>query len=173
MSIISTIYLLGAIYLTYTNKIQFDWKNLFNTDGLAVLGCLFALGEILLSNRNCISKSINKFFIKNKQFNYRIDICSYDISSDINVEDISKVFEKNIIEFLSISNVERRAINKLSNAKLVVDYKNIGVSAEYRKNKNDFNMSFEGRGKYGDIESTNYDILYLSSLVKFISTKFL
>lgn len=173
MSVISSIYLLGAIYLTYINKIQFDWRYLFNTDGLTVLGCLFALGEIFLSNRNWISKKINKFFIKNKQFNYRIDICANNISEELKVDDISEVFEKNIIEFLNIPNVQRKSINKLSNAKLSVNYKMLGIIAEYRKNKNNFNMSFEGSGKYGNIDSTNYDILYFSSLVKFIATKFL
>lgn len=173
MSILSLIYLVGAIYLTYINKIQFDWKNLFNTDGLAILGCIFATGEILLSNRNWISKKISQFLIKNKQFNYRIDICSYDVSDDVSPESISKVFEENIVEFLRISNIERKANNRLSSAKLSVDYKSIGVNAEYRKNKDNFNMSFEGRGKYGNINSTKYDILYFSALFKFISTIFL
>ena len=34
-------------------------------------------------------------------------------------------------------------------------------------------MTFEGKSKYGNIDSTKYDILYFSALVKFISSKFL
>lgn len=173
MSIISIIYLLGAIYLTYTNKIKFDWKNLFNTDGLAILGCIFAIGEIFLSNRNHLSKIINKFLIKNKQFNYRIDICSYDVSDEVSLEHISKVFESNIVEFLKIQSIERKSTNKISSAKLAINYKSLGVTSEYRKNRDNFNMTFEGKSKYGNIDSTKYDILYFSALVKFISSKFL
>ncbi|CEN89052.1 Uncharacterised protein [[Clostridium] sordellii] len=173
MSIVSGVYLVGAIYLTCINKIQFDWKNLFNTDGLAILGCIFALGEIFLSNRNWISKKINQFFINNKHVNYRIDICSHNADSDIIIENVSKIFEEKIKDFLNASSVERRAKNKLSSANLNVDYKGLGISAEYRKNKGNFNMSFEGRGKYGNINNTKYDILYFSSIVKFISNIFL
>lgn len=33
------VYLFGCLYLLIVQKINFDWKNLFNTDGMAVLGC--------------------------------------------------------------------------------------------------------------------------------------
>lgn len=69
---ISIVYLLGAIIIIVTGKIKWDITNLFNTDGLSLLGCIFAVGELILSKRNIISKCVNQMLISNKLLQYRI-----------------------------------------------------------------------------------------------------
>lgn len=171
MFIISIIYLIGAIVLICLKK--FDWVNLFNTDGLALFGCISALGELILSKRNCISRKINELYIGNRYTNFRIDINTKYLINEVQIEQISNKFETIINSNLELKDLERKPINRLINDRWVLKYESIGLEVEYQRKRSNFIIILKGKTQYGKIKNRKKDILYLNLLIKLLSNKFL
>lgn len=173
MFIMSAIYLIGAIVLIIFNKIEFDILNFFNTDGLALLGCIFALGEMIFSKRNFISKKINELFISKKQVNSAINIHLKCLTDKVDLVNISNKFEEILKENLTLGNLGIRRISKFLDNRIRLRYENIGLELEYYKEGRECNIRLKGQLQYGNINSKKNNILYLSNLVKILSTDFL
>lgn len=173
MFIISLIYLIISIILIVFKKIDFNLLNLFNTDGLALLGCIFATGELFFSKRNKISKKINEFLIKRKHVNFRIDISARCLKSEISIKDISNKFEEVLIRNLLVKDLERKPESKLTEDRWSLKYGSIGLELEYLKQNNSLFIILKGKTQYGKINIKDNDILYLSLLIKLLGNEFL
>jgi hypothetical protein len=173
MFILSIIYLVGTIGLLLFKKINFDLLNLFNTDGLALLGCFFAVGELILSKRNYISKKINEVLISRKYTNFRIDISTRSLKKVINIEEVANQLETVFNANLNISNLGRKPQNKLIDNRWVLRYENLGIDVEYLQQNNNLYITLKGKSQYGKINIKDKYILYLSILVKMLSNEFL
>lgn len=166
-------YLVGAIILLIFKKIHFNILDLFNTDGLALLGCVFATGELILSKRNFLSKKVNEALIRGKYTNFRIDISMKSLKTEIRIEEISNILENVFNENLNISNLGRKPQNKLIPNRWYLKYENLGLEVEYIQQNNNLYIILKGKAQYGKINIKDKDILYLSSLVKMLSNEFL
>ena len=173
MFLFSIVYLIVSSVLVGAHIIKFGLSNLFNTDGLTLFGCVFALGELILSKRNFISKKINELIIKNKQVNFRIDISLISSKENIRIKDISDKFEEVISSNLEISDLNRRSLNRLTDSRWEIKYESIGLEIKYLLENNRVDIIFKGMSKYGKIDLKDKEILYLSLLVKLIANEFL
>lgn len=169
---ISIVYLIGAIILTITQKIKWDIVNFFNTDGLTLLGCLCATGELILSKRNAISKYINQKLIANKIVQYRIGIV-LELAEERTIESLINTFENELIEGLKIDELPRKTITEIVNNSCKMYYEICGCMVEFYKTDKTINMRINGKGKYGKLHSRKNDILYLSLLIEIINNKLL
>lgn len=170
---VSVIYLILYIIFVITKKINFEFLNLFNPDGLSIIGCIFAVGELLFSKRNLMSKKINEFFIKKKYVNFRIDISTKCENKNNIIKELVDKFEEVLNNNLSLDNLDKKPQNKLTEYNHTVRYENIGLEVQYIKENNNLSMILKGKSQYGKISSKENDILYLTLLVKILSNKFL
>lgn len=169
---ISIVYLIGAIILIITQKIKWDIVNLFNTDGLALLGCLFAMGQLVLSKRNAVSKYINQKLISNKIVQYRIGMV-LELAEERTIESWINTFENELIEGLQIDELPRKTITEIINDSCKMYYEICGCMVEFYKTDKTINIRINGKGKYGKLHSRKNDILYLSLLIEIINNKLL
>lgn len=172
MFIISIIYLIGAIISLCNGIIEISLKNFFNTDGLALLGCIFAIGELFLSRKNWISKKINELFILNRLVNYRIGIVFNCKDFDNSIETVVNVFEESIKKTLKIENLNRRPITELKKASWKILYQELPCGIDIYKSSSGVNIKITGNGKYGKIGLRKSNILYFSKLIDSLSKHF-
>lgn len=168
----SIVYLIGAIILIFTQNIEWKIVNLFNTDGLALLGCLFAMGELILSKRNFLSKVINQILICNKVIQYRFGVV-LELTEEMPIEFWTDIFENNLKSGLQINELSRKVITEVKNDSCKMFYETCGCMVEYYRMDKSVNFRIQGKGKYGKIHSRKSDILYLSLLVEIVNNKLL
>lgn len=169
---ISIAYLIGAIIFIVTGKIKWDITNLFNTDGLSLLGCIFAFGELILSKRNIISKWINQMIISNKVLQYRIGIV-LELEEQKTIKYWINVLENNLRQVLNIEELPSKTINEIKNDSCKMYYETCGFMIDYYKNNECLNIRISGKGKYGKLYSKKRDLMYLSLLIETLSNGFL
>lgn len=169
---ISIAYLFGAIIIIVTGKIKWDITNLFNTDGLSLLGCIFAVGELILSKRNIISKWINQMLISNKVLQYRIGIV-LELEEQKTIKYWINILENNLRQVLNIDELPSKTINEIKNDSCKMYYETCGFMIDYYKNNECLNIRISGKGKYGKLHSKKKDIMYLSLLIETLSNDFL
>lgn len=169
---ISIVYLLGAIIIIVTGKIKWDITNLFNTDGLSLLGCIFAVGELILSKRNIISKCVNQMLISNKLLQYRIGMV-LELEEQQTIKYWINTLENNLRQILNIEELPSKTINEIKNDSCKIYYETCGFMIDYYKNKECLNIRISGKAKYGKLQSKKKDIMYLSLLIEMLSNGFL
>lgn len=169
---ISIVYLLGAIIIIVTGKIKWDITNLFNTDGLSLLGCIFAVGELILSKRNIISKCVNQMLISNKLLQYRIGMV-LELEEQQTIKYWINTLENNLRQILNIEELPSKTINEIKNDSCKIYYETCGFMIDYYKNKECLNIRISGKAKYGKLHSKKKDIMYLSLLIEMLSNGFL
>lgn len=169
---ISIVYLLGAIIIIVTGKIKWDITNLFNTDGLSLLGCIFAVGELILSKRNIISKCVNQMLISNKLLQYRIGMV-LELEEQQTIKYWINTLENNLRQILNIEELPSKTINEIKNDSCKIYYETCGFMIDYYKNKECLNIRISGKAKYGKLHSKRKDIMYLSLLIEMLSNGFL
>lgn len=169
---LSILYLVGAAILIMCNKIEWDITNFFNTDGLALLGCLFAAGELFFSKRNPISKLVNQQLLCNRMVNYRVGIVLERIK-DAEIEAWLDLFENKLKGLLKMSELNRKVISEVENDSCKMYYEDIGVNIECYKTEGNVNFRITGKTKYGKLHSKKYDLLYLTTLIELLYNKFL
>lgn len=169
---ISIVYLLGAIIIIVTGKIKWDITNLFNTDGLSLLGCIFAVGELILSKRNIISKCVNQMLISNKLLQYRIGMV-LELEEQQTIKYWINTLENNLRQILNIEELPSKTINEIKNDSCKIYYETCGFMIDYYKNNECLNIRISGKAKYGKLHSKKKDIMYLSLLIEMLSNGFL
>lgn len=169
---VSIVYLIGAIIIIVTGKIKWDITNLFNTDGLSLLGCIFAVGELILSKRNIISKWINQMLISNKVLQYRIGIV-IELGEQKPIKYWINALENNLKQVLNIEELPSKPIKEIKNDSCKMYYETCGFMIDYYKNNECLNIRISGKGKYGKLHSRKKDIMYLSLLIETLSNGFL
>ena len=169
---ISIAYLIGAIIIIVTGKIKWDITNLFNTDGLSLLGCIFAFGELILSKRNIISKWINQMLISNKVLQYRIGIV-LELEEQKTIKYWINVLENNLRQVLNIEELPSKTINEIKNDSCKMYYETCGFMIDYYKNNECLNIRISGKGKYANLHSKKRDLMFLSLLIETLSNGFL
>lgn len=169
---LSIIYLFGAIILIITKKIEWNIINLFNTDGLALLGCIFAFGELVFSKRNAVSKYINQKLISNRVLQYRIGIV-LEIDEVKPLEYWINTLEKDLREGLIVEELSRKAISEIANDSCKMYYQTCGCMIDFYKNNKSINIRITGKAKYGKLHSKKNDILYLSLLIEILNNRFI
>ena len=172
MGWIAIVYLLGAIIIIVTGKIKWDITNLFNTDGLSLLGCIFAVGELILSKRNIISKCVNQMLISNKLLQYRIGMV-LELEEQQTIKYWINTLENNLRQILNIEELPSKTINEIKNDSCKIYYETCGFMIDYYKNKECLNIRISGKAKYGKLHSKKKDIMYLSLLIEMLSNGFL
>ena len=173
MTVISAIYLFFFIIVVIKSKITNNEFDFLDADGLAIIGSVFALAELLISKRNAVSKKINSRIYYNKEVNYQIMVTLE--TSTLSIKEIIEELESCISDFLSIEELHRKPNSKLMSNAWKVSYDSIGceINCSLRySNKEDshrlFDLKISGNNKYGKINSRKKDILYLASLVKIL-----
>lgn len=173
MFFISLIYLMGAMILIITQNIQWKITNLFNTDGLALLGCIFAFGELYFSKRNVFSKKINQILVFNKLIKYRIGMV-VEMPEEKTLDYWLELFEDNLKRALYVDDLSRKIVAETRNDCFKVYYEPCGCMVDiYRIKEGEVGIRIEGRGKFGKLHSRRHDILYVCLLVEIINNKFI
>ena len=136
---VSIVYLIGAIIIIVTGKIKWDITNLFNTDGLSLLGCIFAVGELILSKRNIISKWINQMLIRNKVLQYRIGIV-IELGEQKSIKYWINALENNLKQVLNIEELPSKPVKEIKNDSCKMYYETCGFMIDYYKNNECLNI---------------------------------
>lgn len=169
---VSVIYLIGAIILIITKKIQWDIVNLFNTDGLALLGCIFALGELVFSKRNFLSKAINQLMISNRVIQYRLGLV-LEVEEEKTLAYWVCLLESQLKQELRVEDLLGKVISEITNESCKMYYEICGCMIEFYKNNKMLNIRITGKGKYGKLHSGKHDILYLAMLIEILNNRFI
>lgn len=178
MSIMSIGYVVFFLYITIRAGITKSSMNFENVDGLNLIGGVIALLEIIVSNRNFISRKINMFIFQNRQVNYKI-MLSFS-SCDLQISQMIEKIEQSIKQYLLLDDLKRKPNSAMTRSCWKMSYDDIGCSIECicdnicgYENKKNCNLIIWGHSKYGKINHSKKDILYLSSLIKIITSYFL
>lgn len=173
MTIVSAIYLVFFIVVLIKSKITNNQFDFLDADGLTIIGSVCALAELVISNRNAVSKKINSWIFYNKEVNYQIMVTLE--TSTLGIKEIIEELESCISNFLNIQELRRKPNSKLMSSIWNVSYDSIGCeincSLHYSNRENSSKMldlKISGHSKYGKINSRKKDILYLASLVKIL-----
>ena len=173
MTIVSAIYLVFFIVVLIKSKITNNQFDFLDADGLTIIGSVCALAELVISNRNAVSKKINSWIFYNKEVNYQIMVTLE--TSTLGIKEIIEELENCISNFLNIQELRRKPNSNLMSSIWNVSYDSIGCeincSLHYSNRENSSKMldlKISGHSKYGKINSRKKDILYLASLVKIL-----
>lgn len=176
MTIVSIGYLIFFVIVLIKAKITNDTFDIFDADGLAIIGGISALLELLISCRNKVSKWINALIFFNKKVNYQITVTFH--SQELEIKDIIEIFETKICEYMRINNLERTPTSKLIKTKWNLSYSELGCDVTCYKHTdgysttNGLGLIVSGNTKYGKINSRKTDILYLATLIKILANDY-
>jgi hypothetical protein len=158
MTIISAFYLVFFIIVLIKSKLTNSEFDFFDADGLTLIGSVFALVELFVSNRNTISKKINAWIFYNKEVNYQIMITLE--TSILNIKDIVEELENCICNYLDVEELRRKPTSNLKSSAWSVFYEGIGCEincqAQYSNvcdTPRTYGLKILGRSKYGKINS--------------------
>lgn len=178
MTVISAIYLVFFIVVLIKSKITNSAFDFFDADGLTIIGSVFALAELFISNRNAVSKKINSWIFYNKEVNYQIMV-TFETST-LSIKEIIEELENCISDYLNIEEMRRKPNSKLMSSAWNVSYESISCEINcslHCSNREDspkiFDLKISGHSKYGKINSRKKDILYFASLVKILGNYYL
>lgn len=177
MTIISVVYLILFIVVAIKSKISNETFDIFDTDGLTIIGSIFALAELLISNKNKLSTQLNKIIFCNKMVSYKINITMS--SQKLQIKDFIDILEHKICEYMEVEELKRKPTSKLQSIKWTLLYEQIGCEIACYSHVYDsynsmtYGLTISGRSKYGKISSRRKDILYFSLLVKLLANDYL
>lgn len=173
MTIISAVYLIFFIIVLIKSKITNSTFDFFDADGLTIIGSVFALAELLISNRNAVSKKLNEWIFYNKEVNYQIMITLK--TTTLSVKEIVEELEKCISNYLGIEDLRRKPNSKLKSNAWDVFYEGIGCEincythySNVHNSPRNYGLKISGHSKYGKISCRKKDILYFAAMVKIL-----
>ena len=177
MTIASMAYLIFFVTILIKTKITNKTFDLFDADGLAIVGSVAALLELLISGRNKVSRWVNALIFFNKNVNYQITVTFN--SNELEIKDIIDIFEEKICEYMKINNLTRTPTSKLMKTKWNLNYSELGCNVSCYKHiddystMNEYGLVISGNTKYGKINSRKTDILYFATIIKILANDLL
>lgn len=176
MTVVSAAYLFFFIIVLIKAKVTNATFEIFDADGLAIIGGISALMELLISCRNKLSKWINSIIFFNKKVNYQITISFH--SQELEIKDFIDIFETKICEYMRTESLQRTPTSKLMKTKWNLSYSDLGCDISCFRHVEDysassgFGMVISGNTKYGKINSRKTDILYMATLIKILANDY-
>lgn len=177
MTGLSLVYLVYFICLQIFNERLGENFNWLDGDALLIIGAIHTLLEIVLSNRNSISKAINQRIFRNKLISYEVLISLSECT--LSIEKIIDGLEKSLSDGLASIELKRKPISKYCKQRWDVYYEDINCqitcSADYcdTEKTKEYSLKIAGTNKYGDISLRGKSVLYFATLIKLLGNNFL